>query len=178
MNRYRHVGAALLLLAGIPALATAQARGYVGLGGGMAFPTGTFGDAADTGYLGQIIAGITGPSSRLGGRVDGMFISNDYGPYTYQQVGVMGDVVLSPRARAKTAPYLLAGLGFVNGKTTGTGSPLGSETKLAFNAGGGLDIRTRGQVSVYLEARWVTVRTEVNSTSYFPVTIGLRWGGM
>lgn len=176
-SRLTCLGVAIALLAGIPSNAGAQARGYVGFGGGMAFPLGTFGDAANTGYLGQFIAGITGPSGRLGGRIDGMLASHDYGPYTYRQIGVMGDVVFTPGAGSNVTPYLLGGLGLVNGKTTGTGSALGSSTKPAFNAGAGLTLWLSRRIWVFVEGRYVSVQTEGSSTNFVPLTVGIRWGG-
>src|SRR5688572_31035813 len=67
------LGTGILTLA-LVAPAQVQGRGYVGFGGGLSIPVGDFSDAFKMGWLGQVVAGITGPSGRFGGRIDGMYI--------------------------------------------------------------------------------------------------------
>ncbi len=166
-----------MLTAALAAPAAAQARGYVGFGGGLSLPMGNFGDTYKTGWLGQVIAGITGANGMLGGRIDGMYVKHSVDAGTGPSVKLLGanaDVVLSPgSAAAKLRPYLLGGLGFFNVKS-GTGS---GDTKFAFNLGGGLTVKAGSRMAVFLEGRYISVQTEGSSTGFIPISIGLRWGG-
>lgn len=171
------MAAALLVLIAIAAPLQAQARGYVGFGGGVSMPLGSFGDAVDTGYLGQVIAGITGASGKLGGRVDGMYLTHGYGPYNYRIIGFNADVVFTPSAGGKAAPYFLGGLGMFNGKSTGTGVVSDGSTDLAFNLGGGLTIKAGARMSFFAEARYISIQTEGGKTAFIPISVGLRFGG-
>src|ERR1041385_7278223 len=99
--------------------AAAQARGYVGAGAGVLIPTGDYADAVKTGWIGHVVAGVSGPKGLLGGRVNGSFERNkfDVGDDNFRFVGAMGDVVVSPMTGGGMArPYFLGGVGFQNGK--------------------------------------------------------------
>ena len=164
-----------LTLAARPA--GAQARGYVGFGGGVGFPTGGYNTLVKTGWLGQVVAGVTAPRGRIGGRIDGTFAKNNLGiGGGYDRfLGVMGDLVLSPKpGRSATRPYLLGGIGFQNGKNSLLQS---TDTKFAFNAGVGVTIKLGIQTSVYAEGRFLSVRTSPDAYNMFPVSAGLRLGG-
>lgn len=171
--------AAAALLAGTlgasPALA--QARGYIGLGAGVALPMGDFKNCCKTGFLGQVVAGITGASGMLGGRIDGMYIRNRVkgtGTGHSTHVGVNADLVWTPGKRpAKVHPYLLGGIGFFNSKFGNFG-----ETKFAFNLGAGLQVHVGGRMDFFGEARYLSVQTEGGSTNMIPIAVGLRWGGI
>ncbi len=171
------------LMAAAAAPAAAQARGYIGFGAGAAIPTGSFADGDKLGWLGQVIAGITGPSGRLGGRIDGGYSRHSFKGTTSGHDGLFGanaDVVLNfGMTTSKARPYVLAGVGFYNVKSTGTGtaSYSVSETKGAFNGGAGVNIKTSGNMAVYLEGRFISIRSSPSSLNFVPFSIGLRWGG-
>ena len=171
------------LMAVAVAPAAAQARGYIGFGAGAAVPVGDFADSDKLGWLGQLIAGITGPSGRLGGRIDGAYSRHSFKGSAPGHDGLFGgnaDVVLNFGTTAsKARPYLLAGVGIYNVKSTGTGtvSYSTSETKGAFNGGAGVNIKTRGNMAVFLEGRFVSIRFEGGSLNFIPLSIGVRWGG-
>ena len=174
------LGTGILSLA-LVAPAQAQARGYVGFGGGVSIPTGNFADGYKTGWLGQVIAGITSPSGMLGGRIDGMYVRHSFDSSvdgSTQMLGANGDLVVSPgSADAKIRPYLLGGIGFFNVKSE-VGSVEGEgETKFAFNVGAGLRFGAGSRMSFFVEGRYVNVQTELNSTGFIPIAVGLRWGG-
>jgi len=178
MRKITGLAVTALLLGAIAARpAAAQARGYVGFGGGLAFPTGDFKNCCKTGFLGQVIAGITGPSGVLGGRVDGMYIRNNVkspGSGHSTHLGANVDVVWTPGKRpAKVHPYLLGGIGFFNSKF-GTFD----ETKFAFNAGAGIQIHLGNRMDFFGEGRYLSVQTDGGSTNMIPFAIGLRWGGI
>ena len=172
------VATGLLCLAFSAPLA-AQARGYVGFGGGISIPTGDLADFAKTGWLGQVVAGITGPNGRIGGRVDGYFLKHSYDitDASLRFLGANADIVVSPGAMdAKIRPYLLGGIGIANGKEKIGDVESDGETKFSFNAGAGLTVKAVSRMSLYVEGRWMSVRTE-NALSMIPITVGLRIGG-
>ena len=166
------VGTIAVLVAGS---ATAQARGYVQLGAGLAIPVGDYkDDGAKTGFIGQVAGGIT--SGMIGGRISGSYIRNGYEGFDVHTrfVGAMADLVVSPKTSGKAAPYVLAGAGFQNGKTSGGIS--NGETKFAWNAGAGVGVRAGG-IGLFLEGRFLSVRTSGASTNLIPITVGVRLGG-
>jgi opacity protein-like surface antigen len=107
------LAAAALLMAVTAQNATAQARGYIGFGAGLSLPVGDFKDCCKTGWLGQVIAGVTGASGMIGGRIDGNYIRNSVkgtGGLHSTLLGANLDLVVTPGKRpAKVHPYLLGG---------------------------------------------------------------------
>jgi opacity protein-like surface antigen len=173
------MAAALVLGAVAANPAAAQARGYVGFGGGVSLPMGDFGDGAKTGWLGQVIAGITGPNGRFGGRIDGMYLrhSAEVGDAKSKMIGVNADLVVSPgSSAAKVRPYVLGGVGLVNAKAEVNGVTGDGDTNFAFNLGGGLQFKA-GSLGIFLEARYFNVSSDPGSTSFIPIVVGLRFGG-
>jgi hypothetical protein len=51
----------------------------------------------------------------------------------------------------------------------------GSETKLAFGAGGGI-LFSIGTMHAFLEGRYMSVQTSGSSLTFLPVTLGLMFG--
>jgi opacity protein-like surface antigen len=169
------VGAVAALVAGFPSSAAAQARGYLLLGGGLSIPVGDYKDTgAKTGWLGQIAGGVT--SGVIGGRINGTFMRNGFDTSSehFRILGAMADVTISPKMTGKVAPYLLAGIGVQNGKSTTTGAE--SDTKFAWNAGAGLGL-SAGSVGLFLEARFLSVNTPGNKTNLIPISAGIKLGG-
>jgi len=161
-----------LLVAGAPALAGAQARGYVGVGGGVSIPMGDFGDAFKLGWLGQVIGGVTFPNGLLGLRANATYGQHKpkEGEGNLKVLGAIGDVVLTPKMEGKAAPYVVGGAGmmqFKNGE---------SDWDLAWNAGGGVRIAA-GNLGVYVEARFLQARGNGVTTNMIPITAGVRIGG-
>jgi hypothetical protein len=173
------MAAALLFGAVAASPAAAQARGYIGFGPGVSLPMGDFGDAAKTGWLGQVFGGITGPNGVIGGRIDGMYVrhSLEVPDASTALIGANADLVVSPgSAGAKIRPYVLGGVGFFNAKTE-VGSVEGEgQTNVAFNLGGGLTFKAGG-MAVFVEARYINVSTDPSSSSFIPIVLGLRFGG-
>jgi opacity protein-like surface antigen len=166
-----------LLAVSAPRAADAQARGFVGVGGGVALPIGDFKDGYKLGWLGQVIGGVN-INDMFGVRVDGF-----YGQHSGKTVGTteipklkligaLGDVTLSPRMSGGVSPYVLAGAGMVNGKSEGADG----STKFAWNAGAGARFKA-GSLGLYLEARFLSVNTEGSKTNMIPITLGVRFGG-
>lgn len=171
--------ATALLLTGAAAPAAAQARGYIGFGAGVSIPAGTFADSFKLGWLGQVVAGITGPSGVLGGRIDGTYGQNSVkgtGSGHLSLFGANADLVWTPGKRpAKAHPYLLGGVGFYNSKPSGVGT---SQTKFAWNAGAGLQVHTGNRMDFFAEARYISVQATGGNLNFIPITVGLRFGGI
>lgn len=178
-----------ILLVGIGSSAAAQtkamkkdisARGYFGVGGGLAVPVGDFGDEAKTGWLANAIGGFTTRSGTWGARADIMWaqhsLKNEVGHE--RLLGANVDGVLTPGHRPANAhPYFVAGIGLYNGKDSSPGVT-GSDTKLALNAGVGLQIHTGHRTDVFVEGRFITIRTSGSPLNLVPITFGIRWGGI
>ena len=178
--RRKLVGLAVttLLIAAAARPAAAQARGYVGLGGGVNIPIGDFKDFNKTGWLGELIAGVTGKDGMWGGRIDGMYLHNTFkgGGGATKLFGANADLVVTPGKRpAKVHPYVLGGVGFFNVKNDGVA---GSETKFAWNAGAGLQVHTGNKLDVFFEGRFLSISTTGSSIHMIPIAVGLRWGGI
>ena len=168
------VGAVVLGSVLVAGSLNAQARGYIQLGGGVSIATGDLKDSgAETGWLAQVAAGIN-PSGIIGGRVNGTYARHGFEGTSdnLRIIGAMGDVVLSPRMSGTAGVYALAGIGFQNGKVTG--GP--SETKFAWNAGGGVRLSV-GSIGLFLEGRFLSISTEGAKTNTIPITAGIRLGG-
>jgi hypothetical protein len=169
-----------LLVASAPGAADAQARGYVGVGGGVSVPIGDFKDGVKLGWLGQVIGGVK-INDIFGVRVNGSYGQHKLkgtGGGNFKIIGGMGDVVLSPKTSGNAAPYVLAGAGFQNGKAGGS-----SETNWAWNAGVGVSVKAgSGNVGIYAEARFLSTHNKgaPSGSSKFsnaiPVTVGVRIG--
>jgi opacity protein-like surface antigen len=157
-----------------------SARGYFGVGGGFAVPVGNYGDLAKTGWLANLIGGFTTKGGIFGGRADAMWAQNSLKGESGRErlVGLNVDVVLTPGHRpANWHPYFLAGVGVYNGKDTSP-AVTGSDTKLAINAGAGVQLHTGHRTDVFLEGRFLTIRTAGTPLNLVPITLGLRWGGI
>ena len=167
-----------LMLGAAATTLSAQARRYIGVGGGMAVPTGDYGDATKLGWIAHLIAGFTTSGGLVGGRLDASWIQNkiEATSRSVRLIGATGNLVLTPGRRpADFHPYFLAGLGLYNSKQTdGVGS---SETSFAWNAGAGVQFHLGGRTDLYVEGRLLNIRTD-NPISVIPVSIGFRWGGI
>lgn len=167
-----------LLALSAPGAAEAQTRGYLGIGGGVNIPMGDFADGVKTGWLGQVVGGVTLSNGILGFRVDGTYGQNNAkgtGDGKFKLIGALGDVVVSPKMAGKAKPYVLAGAGMMNAKIS-AGTVSESDTKFAWNAGAGVAFAA-GKVGIYLEARFLSVKTEGSSSNMIPITAGVRIGG-
>jgi opacity protein-like surface antigen len=168
-----------LVAAPLAAQTDVKTRGYFGVGGGLSIPVGDFGDVAKTGWVGSAFGGFTTKGGIFGGRADLMWAQNGLDGVDGHQrmLGANVDVVLTPGHRpANVHPYFLAGVGVYNGKTSvSVGS--GDATKLALNAGVGVQIHTGHRMDVFFEGRIVSFRAS-DALNFLPLVIGLRWGGI
>lgn len=151
-----------------------EARGYLGVGGGLAVPSGDFGAAANLGWVGHGFIGYTTRHGILGGRLDASFGRNPLGLGSLWMGGATANAVLTPGHRpASFHPYLLAGAGAYHVNSTG-GS---GETALALNGGAGVQFHLGHRNDLYVEGRFLSIRTN-NAVNLVPITFGFRWGGI
>jgi opacity protein-like surface antigen len=200
--------AAVLALACVVATATATAQmlppAHFGISAGGTIPTGEFkadqfGDGFKTGWQGMVILEFRGPKKHLGLRVDvgsGENAANDQlnsditaaagFPVTVKMRGLGGNLDLVYNlGRAKKrggGAYLLGGVGAHRLTLSETSQGVtvdSSETKFAWNAGGGLSFPVAG-VKAFLEARYFNVETSFDASGKLPyvaVMAGVRFGG-
>ena len=181
MNRFsKYVAAAAVMVA--PAMLSAQSSAVgFGVSGGLSVPTGDLGDAVDAGYS---IAGhvFLKPSSMKSLRFRGDVSYSGFGykniDASYRSLGFVGNAMLDLSSSGGVKPYVLGGLGAFNGKrSTQVGSAAvvsTGSTDVGIQVGGGLNFQLSG-FSTFLEAKYVNVFTENNSTGYIPITFGVRF---
>lgn len=188
MSRFVAGVVASTLLLGItaaPAAAQKQdikTRGYFGVGGGVSAPVGDFKDGAKTGFAANLLGGFTTRGGIFGARAALTWAQNGDRILdgNHRMIGLDANVVLTPGHRPNNFhPYFLAGAGLYNVHSGGgTGVASHTETKPAFNVGVGLQIHTGHQTDIFVEGRYLNIRTSGNSSSLVPITFGLRWGGI
>ncbi|MFL5560896.1 MAG: outer membrane beta-barrel protein [Gemmatimonadaceae bacterium] len=181
--------AALSLTLTTTAHAQAQAMPHFGISAGASIPESTFGESVNTGYNLNAMLNFTVPLSPLGFRFEGGLNRFDFsegnGTGNVRVINGAANVVLTPSAVMTAKPYLIAGVGAYNVRTsidntggvlTGAFTSESSDTRLGFNGGIGLFFGL-GPVGSMLEARYVTVNGKNGSGSltYIPVSFGVTF---
>lgn len=177
---------AVVGLAVMVAAQAAQAQGLsFGVGGGIVIPTGSLSDGTGTGYSGTAQLRVKPPVSPLGFQVDAFYtrFGLDGVDGHSRMLGGTANAVFAFPSASPIRPYLLAGPGLYNGKTTidGLGSSE-STTKFGMNAGAGFDFGM-GKASLFAEARFHAIfkgATDLStgdekSAYMIPITVGLRF---
>ena len=176
------LGLAMLGLASLGATAAARAQGArIGLGGGLAAPTGDYGSVDKGGWHAMAKVDFAIPMSPVGVRVDGLYGRTSHKdqsgtpvPGNTQLMGGLVSLVWNVPARAPMfKPYLLAGTGVYHVKVT-TSLGAASETKLAFGGGLGSSFGA-GPARFFVEGRYLRVQETGGSTSFFPITAGVTF---
>ena len=147
----------------------------IGLAVGAAIPLGDLADFTNTGYNGTASLGLSSLGTPIGLRLEGM----------YNKLPGRDDVSLNQpdmRIVAGTAnlvyglpgvgirPYLIGGAGYYGVKPDV--SNFESENKLGLNGGIGA-LFPLGGFNTFIEARLHHIFTDVSSTQFVPVTIGI-----
>jgi len=173
MRRFLSAGIlSLSCLAAAPAVAIAQGMSF-NVAGGLALPTGSFGDVHDAGYILAAGLGLGAPQMPIRFRAEFMFDEfNRKSPFggTSRITGVTGNGIynfpVSPNA--PLTPYAIGGIGFY-GTRVGSGA---SDTNIGWNLGGGLRIPLSG-FSTYVEARYHSVSNV--SVGFLPIVFGISF---
>ena len=202
MSRSTRVVAALVLvcLAATAAVA-AQGRAQFGVGGSVTFPTGEFhadqnGDGFNAGWQGMLLVDLKPRSSPVGFRFDGTYGQNGGNdqlnadltafvgaPTTAKMKTLGGTANVTYTFHASTGGlggYLLGGIGVYNVKlaiTSGNTTADSSETKFAWDVGGGMTSRV-GRAALFFEARYFQVAQAFGGfrMTFLPITAGVRLG--
>jgi opacity protein-like surface antigen len=177
---------AVVGLAVMVAAQAAQAQGLsFGVGGGIVVPTGSLSDGTGTGWSGTAQLRVKPPVSPLGFQVDAFYtrFSLDGVDGHSRMLGGTANALFAFPSASPIRPYLLAGPGLYNGKTTidGLGSSE-STTKFGMNAGAGFDFGM-GKASLFAEARFHAIfkgatdlaTGDEKSAYMIPITVGLRF---
>ena len=164
----------------------AHAQGLsFGVGGGIVVPTGSLSDGMGTGWSGTAQLRVKPPVSPLGFQVDAFYtrFGLDGIDGHSRMLGGTANALFAFPSASPLRPYLLAGPGLYNGKTTidGLGSSE-SSTKFGLNAGAGFDFGM-GKAQLFAEARFHAIlKGTVDATSgdektayMVPLTVGLRF---
>lgn len=171
-------------------------------GGGLTFPTGPegFNDLHKLGYnLGGGIGFNAMPMIQLIGKVEFHSISKDWdffpeysdvisgGKFQIWMYGI--DARLAPKLPAvPIKPFALAGIGFARLSQTDIVTPLETaeletlgifayepETKFYFNIGGGVDFQPFPMLTMFLQARYVSIKQDDENLVMIPVTLGVKF---
>ncbi len=193
MLRGAAVATALLTLAG-----TAQAQGVspisFGVAGGVAVPTGNFGDLAKTGYHGEVLMGIHLPAMPLSFRIEGLYHKYDGKDQPFVSdasariIGGTANLVWDIPAAGPVRFYMIGGGGVYNIKAEATQELVTSlqlgvsageqveEKTTKFGVNGGLGIRfALPGVQPFVEARYHSVFAEGEHMNVIPVSVGVTF---
>ena len=84
-----------------------------------------------------------------------------------------GDVKLNPKAPfMPIKPFAIAGIGFASSSFSELNE---SSTDFYWNIGGGLELGGQGPLKFFAMARYVSISTEGESTTFIPVTLGIKF---
>jgi opacity protein-like surface antigen len=188
-----HVTFAALALGAVVAVSSADAQEAsasgvtFGVSGGLAQPMGNLGDFAGTGFQVAGHLGFNPASVPFGLRADVAF--TQFGADddvqvigggevdNFRSIGVGLNAIVKVPTQGTVAPYLLGGPSFRR-LTVGVsdGDDPDAENKFGLQVGGGIQFNLSG-MSTNLEAKYVHIFTEDESTQFIPITFGINFGG-
>lgn len=165
-------GLVLALTVGVSAQDSAKKMNFY-LGAGVALPMGDFGDAFGMGLHGTGALGFNvAPALQVLGKVEFHTFGSDFdGGESITVLMFGGDARYSfAKEGQKMSPFILGGLGFASSKVADF-----SSTDLYFEFGAGLDLASNSSMTWFLQGRYVTVNGDGGSSSFVPVTLGIRF---
>ena len=183
---FAHVALSAAAAALTAATAAAQAPinpSSFGVSAGAVIPTGTFGDAYNTGYSVDGIIALRVPTLPVSFRGEvgyarfGAKLSDNTNSRVISGVGnlVLG-IPAGPTAVVR--PYLIGGVGAYNGRRSeGVGNNTfneASQTDVGLNGGIGIEIPLSG-LTGFGEVRYTSIFTEGTHTNYVPIRFGIRF---
>jgi hypothetical protein len=170
---------AIALLLGAPALRAQGAQ--FSIGAGLGVPLGSFDDVAKLGWQGTAAVSFVPRNLPVGIQVDGSFSQFDEespldikGQLIYGTANAVYAFKSSEDSRFR--PYLIGGGGVYNFKETGSDALGGSLTKFGINLGAGFDFQA-GSARLFLEGRFHDVLLSGTDLQFFPINLGIRFGG-
>jgi hypothetical protein len=164
----------------------------LGVGAGVSVPSGDLSDCCSSGFNAGGFVQWRPPNQVFGLRGDVQYhrlnIKEEFlaqegadpgttGNLAIWNFGVDGVMEVAPRTNA-VGWYLLAGVGMYSGTTSvsesGVNVSLNDQSKVGFNAGGGLRFPVGG-AKLFAEARWHTYKVDNATYSFIPITFGISW---
>jgi hypothetical protein len=170
---------AMVLMGAVPSL---QAQGAeFSLGGGIGIPLGTFDDLVKVGWQGSAAVLFVPRNLGVGIRVDGNYAQfSDESSLDIKNQLIYGTANAVYRFRSsedsRFKPYLIGGGGVYNSKATGDDALDGSSTEFGINLGAGFEFEAGG-TGLFIEGRWHNLFLEGDNLKFFPLTLGITFGG-
>jgi opacity protein-like surface antigen len=151
------------------------------LGAGVGIPLGNFDDVVKVGWQATGAVSFAPRNLPVGIQVDATFSRfSDETPADVSNQLVYGTANAVYRFtssdESRFRPYLIGGLGVYNSKLTGSDALDDSSTKFGFNAGAGFDFKAGG-AALFLEGRFHNVFVSGPNVEFFPINVGVRFGG-
>ncbi|HYW30459.1 MAG TPA: outer membrane beta-barrel protein [Gemmatimonas sp.] len=175
----------LAALVALPAAVSAQESTRpvsFGVSGGLSLPVGDFGEGSDAGFNGTAHlmfkpASFTNLSLRADLGYDRFAVKNL--DLNTRIISLSGNAIYAfPQTNPGIVrPYVLGGVGGYNAKVTGEdldGDLDDASTNLGVQGGGGINFQLSG-FATFIEAKYVNIFTEGNSTGFIPITFGIRF---
>jgi outer membrane protein W len=169
------------------------AGGTLGVNGGLAMPTGDYGDAFGLGFQGGVYGDyLVNPQFAIGVEVDYVNtpVKSDFKvegvDIKFSIIPILLQAKWLPEMKGNVAPYLVVGGGYYMMTATMaaalegvTVSVSADENKPGFMGGAGVDFKVNPQVKVGVFAKMHSILTEDTSTMYFNggVSVGFGVGG-
>ena len=167
-------------------------------GGALSLPNSpdAFKDGFKTGYHGLLGLGFdVAPKFQVIGKVEYHTFQVDFDESMSEYSGgtnkmwMFGaDAKFNPSLPAlPISPYVLGGVGFANIKQSEFEGPASlslsllnefvseSQTELYWNLGVGTELKTSPMFSLFAQARYVSIQTEGESSSFIPISLGLKF---
>ena len=170
------------VLAAAPCTAAAQISTGVSLAGGLAMPSGKFGDGYESGYNGALGLNIGVPLLPVGVRIEGAyngFEAKNEPTGTSASANIMSGTVNGTFGLG--LPYLIGGLGYyrLQGKNTGLTGTTVTTTENAMGLNGGVGMTfPLGLLSTFAEIRYHKMMGDAakgTDRAYIPITFGIKF---
>jgi hypothetical protein len=163
------------LLVAAPVASHAQSTALV-VSGGLSMPTGTMGDATQSGYNAAVGLSVGMPLVPVGARFEAGLNGFNF------KNNVSGNFrVVSGTANAIFSlgmPYVIGGIGYYSARQTTTLAGVSSEVthnSMGYNAGVGMKFPL-GMLSPFVEARYHQMLGDANKDVHFvPITFGVSF---
>jgi outer membrane protein with beta-barrel domain len=177
----QRVGTSLALALVLGASALRAQGAEFSLGAGVGVPLGNFDDVVKMGWQGTAAVSFAPRNLPVGIQVDGSFSQfSDESPLDIKSQLIYGtaNAVYKFESSKDTRfrPYLIGGGGVYNSKETGSDALGGSTTKFGINVGAGFDFKA-GSAGLFVEGRFHDVFVEGPNLKFFPINLGIRFGG-
>lgn len=178
---------ALLSVAGVGGL-SAQQGIRIGIGGGVVMPMGDYKNVDKLGWVAGADVTYWLASAPVGIRGDFEYSQTSHKDQSgvaiggnSKLVGGLAEIVYAFGTHAaQVRPYVLGGIGYYHLKVKADVPVLGtiesSESKVGFGGGAGIALKVgSGNTRVFVEGKYVSVRTTGGSTNFIPIRAGIRF---